>query len=84
LFTVEVWRLKGLVTFYVLSVIDIPARRVCICDMTAHPDENGMLQMSSNPLDPEVGFRRDKQHLSVDRDTKTSAAFRLAWISTAR
>jgi putative transposase len=77
-FTVEVWSLKGLLTFYVLFVIDLPTRRVTICGMTTHPDESWMLQMSRNLLDPEFGFLRDKNHLIVDRDTKYSAAFRLA------
>jgi len=77
-FTVEVWSLKGLLTFYVLFVIDLSTRRVCICGMTTHPDESWMLQMSRNLLDPENGFLREKRHLIVDRDTKYSAAFRLA------
>ena len=37
-----------------------------------------MLQMSRNLLDPDAGFLRNKRHLIVDRDTKYSAAFRLA------
>ena len=37
-----------------------------------------MLQMSRNLLDPQAGFLRDKKHLIVDRDTKYSAAFRIA------
>ena len=77
-FTVEVWSLKGLLPFYVLFVIDLPTRRVTICGMTTQPDESWMLQMSRNLLDPEFGFLRDKNHLIVDRDTKYSAAFRLA------
>ena len=77
-FTVEVWRLKGLLTFYVLFVIDLPTRRVTICGMTTHPDESWMLQMSRNLLGPEFGFLRDKKHLIVDRDMKFSAKFRSA------
>jgi len=75
-FTVEVWSLKGLLTFYVLFVIDLPTRRISICGMTTHPDESWMLQMSRDLLDPEFGFLRDKKHLIVDRDTKYSAEFR--------
>ena len=77
-FTVEVRSLKGLLTFYVLFAIDLPTRRITICGMTTHPDENWMLQMSRNLLDMDSGFLRDKKHLIVDRDTKYSAAFRLA------
>ena len=46
--------------------------------MTTHPDESWMQQMSRNLLDPENGFLREKRHLIADRDTKYSAAFRLA------
>ena len=77
-FTVEVWSLKGLLTFYVLFVIDLSTRRIDICGMTTRPDELWMLQMSRNLLDPQAGFLRDKKHLIVDRDTKYSAAFRIA------
>ena len=77
-FTVEVWSLKGLLTFYVLFVIDLPTRHIAICGMTTQPDEGWMLQMARNLLDPEFGFLRNKKHLIVDRDTKYSAAFRLA------
>ena len=65
-------------TFYVLFVIDLPTRRICICGITPHPDESWMLQMSRNHLDPETGCLREKRLLIVDRDTKYSTAFRLA------
>ena len=77
-FTVEVWSLKGLITFYVLFVIDLPTRRISICRMTTQPDESWMLQISRNLLDPDTGLLRDKKHLIVDCDTKYSAACRLA------
>ena len=78
LFTVEVWSLKRLLTFYVLFIIDLPTRRISICGMTTRPDERCILQMSTNLLDEGTGFLRNKKHLIVDRDTKYSAAFRLA------
>ncbi len=78
LFTVEVWSLKGLLTFYVLFVIDLPNRQISICGMTAQPDEYWKLQMSRNLLDPDTDFLRDKKHLIVDHDTKYSCACRLA------
>ena len=65
-------------TFYVLFVIDLPTRRISICGMTTQPDERWTLQMSRNLLDPDTGLLRDKKHLIVDRDTKYSAALRLA------
>ena len=38
-FTVAVLSLKGLLTFHVLFVIDLPTRPVTFCGMTTHPDE---------------------------------------------
>lgn len=42
-FTVEVWSLKGLLTFYVLFVIDLSTRRVTLCGMTPNPNDVWML-----------------------------------------
>jgi|SRR5579859_3171578 len=75
-FTVEVWGLKGLLTFYVLFVIDLSTRRVTLCGMTTNPNDLWMLQISRNLLDMESGALRDKRLLIVDRDTKYSPAFR--------
>jgi hypothetical protein len=79
-FTVEVWSLSGLRTFYVLFVIDLLTRRVRLCGMTTTPNEAWMLQMSRNLLDPEQGALKGKSFLIVDRDTKYSAAFRISII----
>jgi transposase InsO family protein len=75
-FTVEVWSLTSLRTFYVLFVIDLATRRVTLCGMTMNPNEAWMLQMSRNMLDGESGSLRDKRYLIVDRDMKYSASFR--------
>lgn len=77
-FTVEVRSFKGLLTFYVLFVIDLASRRVTFCGITRHPDEAWMLQMARNLLDSESGSLHGKKHLIVDRDTKYSAGLRLA------
>jgi putative transposase len=77
-FTVEVWSWKGLLTFYVLFVIDLSTRRVTLCGMTTNPNERWMLQMSRNLLDGESGVLSDKRFLIIDRDTKYSLSFRLA------
>src|SRR5579859_4502595 len=77
-FTVEVWGLKGLLTFYVLFVIDLSTRRVTVCGMTTNPNDVWMLQISRNLIDVESGALRDKRLLIIDRDTKYSSSFRQA------
>ena len=43
-FTVEVWSWRGLITHYVLFVIDLATRRVFIGGITTNPNEMWMLQ----------------------------------------
>ena len=45
-FTAEVLTLRGLATYYVLSVIHLESRRVDIAEITIHPDE---LSMTKSP-----------------------------------
>ena len=75
-FTVEVWSWHGLVTRYVLYVIELATRRVTICGITTNPDEVWMLQIARGALDSESGVLRGKEHLIVDRDTKYTVVFR--------
>jgi putative transposase len=75
-FAVEVWNWRGLVTHYILFVIDLATRRVVIAGITPNPNEAWMLQMARNLTDAGTGMLRGRQHLIVDRDTKYSAAFR--------
>jgi transposase InsO family protein len=77
-FTVEVWGWTGLITVYVLFVIDLATRRVAICGMTTNPNDAWMMQMGRNLLDSETGALCGKRHLIVDRDTKYSTNFRQA------
>ena len=72
-FTVKVWSWKGLLTVYVLVVIDLATRRVTICGLATIPNDAWMVQMSRNLVDIESGALRDKRHLIVDRDTKYSS-----------
>lgn len=74
-FTVEVASLRGLVTFYVLFVIDIATRRVEIAGVTANPNEAFMLQCARQLTDPVDGFLTGKRYLLHDRDTKFTAQF---------
>lgn len=73
-FTVEVWRLQGLTTYYVLFVIELSLRMVKIAGVTTTPDTAWMLQIGRNLIDSEDGLLAGK--LIIDRDTKYCADFR--------
>jgi len=75
-FTVEVFTLRGLVTHYVLFVLDLASRTVKIGGITPHPHEVWMVQMARNLTDAEEPFLRRTRFLIMDRDTKYSASFR--------
>ncbi len=51
-FTVEVWGIRGLVTFYVFFVIELSTRRIEIVGITPGPNEGWMLQVGRNLTDP--------------------------------
>ena len=74
--SVEVWTGKGLVTHYVLFVINLADRWLHIAGTTTNPTETWMLQIGRNMTDAIDGPLRGKRYLILDRDTKYSAAFR--------
>ena len=74
-FTVEVWTWRGLVTYYVLFVMELSTRRVSIAGMTRNPATRWMMQMAKHLTDPIDGFLLGKRFLIVDRDTKYCEAF---------
>lgn len=47
-FTMEVWGLRGLVTYYVLFFIHLASRRVHVAGITPHPKEAWMVQAARN------------------------------------
>jgi hypothetical protein len=69
-FTVEVWGWSGLMTYYVLFVMELATRRVCIAGITTHPDTQWMLQMARQLTDTVDGILLGKRYLILDRDTK--------------
>jgi len=77
-FTVEVWSWRGLITRYVLFVIELATRRVRIAGISLQPDAGWMIQMGRNLLDVFDGPLIDKRYLIVDRDTKYCAEFSAA------
>ena len=75
-FTVVVWGLRGLVTFYVLFVIELSSRRVYFAGATPNPNTDWMMQIARNLTDPSDGFVMNKRFIIIDRDSKYCDAFR--------
>ena len=74
--TVKVWTKGGLVTHYVLFVMELATRKVACAGITPHPDAAWILQVGRNLTDPFNGFLRGKRFLIMDRDSSFHAAFR--------
>jgi putative transposase len=74
-FTVEVTTWYGLVTYYVLVVMELSTRRVEIAGITPHPHTAFMQQCARQLTDHFDGFLRDKRYLIHDRDSTFAAAF---------
>ena len=75
-FTVEVFTLRGLVTYYVLFFIHLESRRVEIAGITLHPNEAWMMQNARHVTMDEWGFLESRRYLIHDRDTKFTESFR--------
>ncbi len=74
-FTVEVATWHGLVTFYVLVVMELATRRVQIAGITPHPTGAFIQQCARQLTDSFDGFLLDKRDLLHGRDTKFTQAF---------
>jgi transposase InsO family protein len=74
--TIEVWGRKGLVTFYLLFVMEVATRRVHFAGATCSPEEVWMKQAARNMTDGLDGFVVGKRYLLMDRDAKFCAGFR--------
>lgn len=74
-FTIEVWGLRGLVTFYLLIVIELSTRRVHLAGVTPNPNTAWMMQMGRNLTAPD-GVLAGKRFIIMDRDSKFCDAFR--------
>jgi putative transposase len=73
--TVEVWTSRGLVTFYLLFVMNLKTRRVHFAGCTPNPAGPWMEQVARNLTDCEDGFLNGQTHLLHDRDDKFSPGF---------
>ncbi len=74
--TIEVWTKGGLVTFYLLFVMELKTRRVHFAGCTTSPNESWMKQVARELTNCEDGFLNSKRYLIMDRDTKFCQAFR--------
>ncbi len=66
--TIEVWTKGGLVTYYLLFVMELKTRRVHFAGCTPNPNEVWMKQIARNLTDPEDGFLNGKCYLIMDRE----------------
>jgi transposase InsO family protein len=74
--TIEVWTKGGLVTYYLLFVMEVATRRVHFAGCTPNPNEAWMKQIARNLTDMDDGFLNGKRYVLVDRDGKFCPAFR--------
>src|SRR3989454_318442 len=74
-FTVEVATWHGLVTYYVLVVMELSTRRVEIAGITPHPTAAYMQQCARQLTEHFDGFLLAKRYLIHDRDSKFTDAF---------
>ncbi len=75
-FTAEVWTPRGLVTYYVLFIINLSTRSVHIAGVSAAPNGVFMKQVARNLTDVGDGFLLNSRYLIMDRDTKYTKDFR--------
>ena len=74
--TIEVWTKGGLVTYYVLFVMEVATRRVHFAGCTVNPTKVWMKQVAKNLTDPFDRFLLGTEYLIMDRDSKFTEAFR--------
>jgi transposase InsO family protein len=74
--TIEIWSRKGLVTFYLLFVMEVATRRVHFAGATCNPEDVWMKQAARNMTDAIDGFLLGKRYLLMDRDAKFCEGFR--------
>jgi putative transposase len=74
-FTVEVLTWRGLITYYVLFVIQLETRKVILAGIPRSPTAEWMQQGARNLTDSESGALTHQQYLLHDRDTKFCSCF---------
>ena len=68
--TIEVWTKGGLVTYYLLFVMELATRRVHFAGCTPNPKESWMKQVARALTNFEDGFLNGKRYVLMDRDDK--------------
>ena len=71
--TVEVWTKGGLVTYYLLFVMELATRRVHLAGCSATLGDPFMRQVARNLTDPFDGFLKGKRYVLMDRDSHFSS-----------
>jgi len=71
-----VWTKSGLVTVYLLFVMELKTRKVHFVGCTPNPTEDWMKHAARNLTDCEDGFLNGSTYLLMDRDSKFSRPFR--------
>jgi transposase InsO family protein len=74
--TIEVWTPRGLMTFYLLFVMELATRRVRFLGSTTNPDGPWMKIMARELTAYDDGFLNGKKYMLMDRDTKFTDEFR--------
>ena len=74
--TIEVWTKGGMVTYYLLFVMEVATRRVHFAGCTTNPDTAWMKQTARELMNFEDGFLIGKRYLLMDRDGKFCPAFK--------
>lgn len=72
----EVWTKGGLLTFYLLFVMELKTRSVYFAGCMVHPDETWMKQIARNLINCKDSFLNGKRYLLMYRDTKFCESFR--------
>ena len=67
--TLEVWTPRGLVTHYIMVVMELKSRRVEIAGVTTNPHTTWMQQTCRELTNDVDGFLKGASHLIMDRDT---------------
>ncbi len=75
--TVEVCTKGGLVTCYLLLVMEVAIRRVHLAACLPTLGDPFMKQIARNLTDPIDGFLKDKRYVLMDRNTNFSDAFQM-------